>query len=753
VFTFVFEQGSSLSTVLAVTAVSILLAGVFYYRAFGMLRAMQWQLLLALRAVAIVIIILLLFRPVLSYHKDLQQKPALVFLIDRSGSMSIADDTSGLNRFTLAKMQLEKWWPKLQPDFALYLVEFSETANLLPGGIADLDKLAPDGKATSLSRALIEPRRLPNLSRKDIEAVILLSDGIHNTKRSPLEILSQLGMTVHTIGVGASLRSNPNYRDIQVTGIDCPEQLLLKNKATITAGVEAIGLGGYVTKVLLEEDGQQVAESELTLDDIEGSQKVSFEYTPTVKGRHTYTVRVPPAAQEKVVENNHRSAIAQVVEPGIRVLYIEGTLRGEYGALVENFLSKDPDLEFCSLIQTRKNEFLQRTNMQNLDFKAIPNKAEEINKFDVFIFGDLDVTYIRAEQQEMIVKRVQEGGGLVMLGGYHSLGPGGYEGTPLGKILPMRLGNRDIGQVTDPFLPMLTPEGTQHPIFTNIAGFFPTARMPAKIAGLPALNGCTRVEGARPGASVLASHPTEVQAMPVLAVQPVGKGRTAVFTADTTRYWHQIPMAREQQSPFLQFWGQMVRWLAGRSTTVENKASVTASTDKAFYEPDDAVQITAIVRDQKGEGAASASVVAKIKEPSGRPAQVALSATTGGTGGHYTGVFEPREPGRYQIMVEAKVADELVKIESPLLADVSRPNLEFEKLDMDEKMLTRIASDTGGRYMHITTADHLLDQLDRTQRKKKLYFEKPLYWPPLFWLLFVASLTTEWVLRKRFQLR
>ena len=39
------------------------------------------------------------------------------------------------------------------------------------------------------------------------------------------------------------------------------------------------------------------------------------------------------------------------------------------------------------------------------------------------------------------------------------------------------------------------------------------------------------------------------------------------------------------------------------------------------------------------------------------------------------------------------------------MVDVGRPNLEFEKLDLDEKMLGRIAADTDGRYMHISTAD------------------------------------------------
>ena len=41
-----------------------------------------------------------------------------------------------------------------------------------------------------------------------------------------------------------------------------------------------------------------------------------------------------------------------MVDNRIRVLYIEGTLRAEYGAIVQRFLSKDPDLEFCALVQS-----------------------------------------------------------------------------------------------------------------------------------------------------------------------------------------------------------------------------------------------------------------------------------------------------------------------------------------------------------------------------------------------------------------
>ena len=88
-----------------------------------------------------------------------------------------------------------------------------------------------------------------------------------------------------------------------------------------------------------------------------------------------------------------------------------------------------------------------------------------------------------------------------------------------------------------------------------------------------------------------------------------------------------------------------------------------------------------------------------------------------------------------------------------LAVEVGRVNLEFEKLDLDEKTLGQIAAAAGGRYVHIAAADRLIDQLDRSQRKQRIYIERQLYWPPACWAVLVAVLTLEWHLRRKHQLR
>ncbi len=75
---FSLEQGSSITTMLAVAAGAILLAGVFYHRAFGMLKFRHWLALFLLRAAAILLVVLLIFRPIFSYQKELVKRPSLV---------------------------------------------------------------------------------------------------------------------------------------------------------------------------------------------------------------------------------------------------------------------------------------------------------------------------------------------------------------------------------------------------------------------------------------------------------------------------------------------------------------------------------------------------------------------------------------------------------------------------------------------------------------------------------------------------
>lgn len=748
----ILEQGYSLALALLVGAAALLLAAFFYRRSFNALSSSQWWTLFTLRALAITLVTLLLFRPILRIERDLTDRRHVVLLLDTSTSMSTADgpSTDG-SRLDQARSRIADWTAKLAPSFNVDLVAFADQARLL-ASLEDLATLKPDGTATSLNRGILAAARLAPPDQ--LEALILFSDGIHNAAGDPATAASRLGLTIHTVGVGTSLKNNPSYRDVRISALDCPETLPLNNRARLTAQVSHVGMPGRVIPVVLEQDGEPLEQTDVVLPDTDTPQPVAFEFLPTVQGKHVYTVRIPELPDDKIARNNQQQAIAQVVEAKIRVLYLEGTLRAEYGALVQRFFSRDPDLEFCALVQTRTNVFQQRTNIPELKLNGIPTDPETLDRFDVILIGDLDSSFLQPPAMQALVDRVNAGAGLAMLGGYHSLGPGGYGGTPLEAILPVITGAREIGQSSDPFLPVLTPAGQSHPILANIARFFPTASQPAAEDGLPPLEGCTRVEGPRPGATVLATLPGTTPAMPVLAVQPAGKGRAAVFTGDTTRNWQQVPRALDLESPFLRFWGQLIRWLANREAPLPQGAYLTARADKAAYEPDEPITLEATVRDAQGEGTPQAQVTATLSRPGQeeKPLAFPLTPVTGAPG-TYTAKLESPGPGAATISIEAVLDNQKLQAEEPLSIEVGRPNLEFDRLDLDDTLLTRIATVSKGTYRPLSESDRLLDLLDRRERKRHLTLEQPLYQPWPFWTLLVGLLGAEWYLRKRYQLR
>ena len=70
---------------------------------------------------AILLVVLLLFRPVLSLERDELARRGLVLLLDTSASMSTADDATGATRFDQARSRVLDWSARLKNEFDLHV--------------------------------------------------------------------------------------------------------------------------------------------------------------------------------------------------------------------------------------------------------------------------------------------------------------------------------------------------------------------------------------------------------------------------------------------------------------------------------------------------------------------------------------------------------------------------------------------------------------------------------------------------------
>ncbi len=704
----------------------------------------RWLVLLALRLSAVSIAAMLLARPVVSITNASRSKPTVCLLLDRSASMSIRDLAGGRSRWRAVTSRLPAWWAKLEPTAALRLFVFGDTVRPLES-LGAIETLEANATATSLVEAVRVLSQLENL-----QAAVLISDGQHNAAGDPVAVAESLGVPVYTVGVGSSAVRQGGLRDVQVVDLALPDELPLNNQVRARVLVDAFGCEGIVVPVLLMEDGRKVAETELRLDGRRGAQEVELTFAPKEEGLHTYAAEVPPRPFERIPQNNRRTTMARVTARQIRVFYVEGTLRAEYGALVEHFLARDPDIVFLAMVQIRPNVFLTRTNMDQFrTIRSLPRAGTFWSAFDVVIIGDIDASYWTQQVLEGLRERVREGAGLLLLGGYHALGPGGYAETPIAELLPVDLIGKNAGQVEEDFHPVLTVAGEGHDIFTGLQGFFPTSSRPAQHP-LPPLRGATRVGATRPTGIVLLEYrPHSGGSMPVLAVGVAGKGRTAVFAADTTRLWYQATRALGRQSPFVRFWGQLVRWLAGRGTSTAT-LTMTARTTKPWYRPGEIVQIEAEARDEEGAGTNDAAIAATLTGPGGKR-ELKLDPL-GTPPGKYTGSVPDLPPGKYTIVVQGKLGDHTFE-PVELQVEIGRPNLEFDNVTLNAELLKALANATGGQYVPLELVDRVLDELRLQIRQRVVVREVPLAWPPGCWTLFVLALSAEWFLRRKWRLR
>jgi uncharacterized membrane protein len=192
--------------------------------------------------------------------------------------------------------------------------------------------------------------------------------------------------------------------------------------------------------------------------------------------------------------------------------------------------------------------------------EGFPYAAEELeSRFDVVILSDLPAdslllphaVFVKGERRpnrlRSLAAFVQQGGGLLMIGGYMSFG--GFEGraryaeTPLAAALPVVIAQRDDR--------VEAPEGvnpavvSEHPILVGVP------------VDWPYFLGYNRLKAKSDGQVILS-----VGDDPFLTVGQHGSGRVAAFASDCSPHWGSPQFVAWPH--YATFWSQLTAWLAGR---------------------------------------------------------------------------------------------------------------------------------------------------------------------------------------------
>ncbi len=750
-----------------------LAVGVFYVAVYSALGASRLALLVLLRTAGILALLLILFKPAVHVAADrADTRPYLPIVVDRSQSMSVADGPNLPSRYEQCLNMLLSQRGRIERHFRPVWYNFAETA--LPSESLDaLAQLEPKGEwaqSTNIAAAIRRPSS--DFPAARLAGLVLITDGIHNTSDIVLDAAVEAGVPVYALGVGSSEHTPPGLRNIRLVSADAPLEAVVDNVATVTARVEITGMSAVPADVrLMDTEDETVLDAERIWTE-KDSDTISVEMKWTPRGVRNgndggdaranirrLRVVIPEHPQEAIAEDNHFDLHVLVTEPRIRVLLVEGSMRPEYKYL-RRLLDSDPNVEFMALVRVAENRFWAQGSIGGQRLDRLPATEDDFRLFDVIIIGDLDRTFWTREQLERLRTFVADGGGLLMLGGQNTFGPGGYGRTPLEEAMPVVMGDRSQPQDTTAFVPRLTAEGEAHPIFESITDYYSGIGREADpdLPELPELRGCVTVVSAKPGASLLAVHPdrrNEHGPLVVLAAQRFGTGRSAAFTADTTWQWYLPLRGLGADSPYERFWGQLTRWLANVETRArETGSAVLARLDRCYVESGEEVRLLGRIQDQQGRPAVDAQVSATIRRTEAEVGETLPLSPIGA--GIYELRHRPAEPGTYTVTLSADDADGAHLGEDELDLTAAAHSEEMARLARNDILLELIADRSRGRAADLSALPEIIDHVADRHREPAADDETGdtyrLYDFTLLFLLFVGLVTVEWFVRRGSQL-
>jgi hypothetical protein len=325
--------------------------------------------------------------------------------------------------------------------------------------------------------------------------------------------------------------------------------------------------------------------------------------------------------------------------------------------------------------------------------------------------------------------------------------PLSYRDTPLPKLLPI-----DVETATMPPLESVLDQPIRvQP--TRLISTAPQMQLETTLADslriwreLPPIYWLLQAPDLRPGARVLAVDPASSsvsgESFPVIAMQFVGAGKVIFHATDETYRWSRHP---DGERFFSLYWTQTIRYLS-RSKLLEGTRAVELTSDRVEYRRGETVRLRARFFDDRLAPEMDDGVRVMLEREAGERRQIALSRDAANRG-IFEGLISNLAEGNYRVWVATPT---LPGNPPSQRFSVIAPPGELARLEMDAADLQLAAKVSQGRFYTFSEAELLLEDLPQGRQVRiDSLPPKPIWNSPVWAFLFVALITTEWLLRKR----
>ena len=740
-------------------------------------------LLIAMRICAASILLCCLLAPVIIEKKDITPPTHFSILVDTSKSMNLVDASmreTSVSRLRQVNQLLfngqKQFLQALRDRFEVHLYPFDiglHQSTVLPQDLdaETLPQFEPNGALTDIGTAIREAAAA--WKGQNTAGILLITDGGHNSGQFPLEDITRLGVPVYAIGVG----SVEPPKDIQIQHIDYTPVVYTDHESIIRVTVAQTGYTGKTARISLREMTRKTLVDSVTLtfnepqNGVTTKQIVELKLTPQVEGNFQYTVELPVLDSELTEANNQKTFSVKVVKAKLNVFYLEGRPRWEYTYL-KRALQRDPDIEatYAILLRDKSKRFPPSDSALNRldgyypqttpasETPIFPETRAQLSKYDVLILGDVGSEHLTTAQQRAIVDFVEvQGKPIIFLPSRRMLGMDGLRNTELAQLLPIEIPRNGCRRHDTEFIVQPTTSGMFHPMLQLMeAQQNQTSRLVGNTANvwrnMPALPRSFSGFRLRGGATPLMESG---KGDPILILQRTGLGKSLLIAAEGLWNWDfgvNTFKDTRYQDTYSRFWAQVLRWMA--TNTDDEKLHLT--TDANSYAIGDTATVTAYLYSEAYRATQTdATVQFEIVPPEGAPFQRQIRGVTEHatepateTGNLYSTQFSLLQNGIYRIRGTARTANQTLG-EDQIDIHVHPQLAELEAPQLNEDLLKKLASGTGGAYFAMMDAASLPANVAKVQNQVFVDAERELWSHPLILIAVVGLLGTEWFLRKR----
>ena len=658
------------------------------------LRGINRWLLPTLRAIALVLLLALLFEPAIRRNIKQEILPVLAILVDESQSMAQHHRTEIL--------------PYTQGQ--TYYFGFGGTTRPIENLAAAMDT-AP---RTDISGALEEIRT--SLRDKNLRSVLLISDGQYNTGRNPVYVAADYGIPIHTLVIGDTLQQ----QDLMIARTVTNELAYVGQEIPVDVSLLLQGYSNEIVTTSLYVQDSLVTSETLTISG--GESIASLSFIPQEEGLFQYTLTTTELENEASSANNRETFTVRVLKRSQKICLIAAAPHPDLIAM-RNLLTRDEVRQVDSFVQMQPGRFYEGN---------LPNS---LNEYDAIILVGFPGREADDVSLNVVASAAQSGIPLLfMLTRQTDLQ---RLQSQLANVLPALPTTGNI--LYDEATLKLTQTGFRDPILD-----FPEAlweRLPPLVASTGHWNvtSDSRILGQVNLRGITLEEP-------LLVIRSRAGHRTAAILGAGT--WRWLNLAGDP-ADMPRIWPQVVENLMQWLTTPEDDRTVRVEPVLTAFDGSEPIDFSGQVYDESLNPVSDVVVTVELTAPDG--AQYPYTMTNVESG-RFTLRIDALPEGTYAYTAQATRMNTSMGSDRGVFT-VGSVNLEYQSTRSNEALLRQIAYRSGGDLFTEGTLSTLPGRLNSDSlfapitQSQELEFD--LRRIPWILGIVILLLGLEWVLRKR----